>query len=28
MLERFLVPREDQILVDSDSMTAATKEYL
>ena len=26
MLERFLVPKEDQILVDSDSMTAATKE--
>ena len=26
MLERFLVPKEDQVLVDSESMTAATKE--
>ena len=26
MLERFLVPKEDQVLIDSESMTAATKE--
>ena len=26
MLERFLVPKEDRVLVDSESMTAATKE--
>ena len=26
MLERFLVHKEDQVLVDSESMTAATKE--
>ncbi len=26
MLERFLVPKEDQVLIDSESMTEATKE--
>ena len=26
MLERFLVPKEDQVLIESESMTHATKE--